>query len=197
MRARLVTATALLVGLGAFALPSGAATAPVPQMTDPAGDSYAPMGGMDIVSGLWSTTGTTAKVGGRSVYTPKNLVVTIGYADAVTMNPGAGHEVRFTAPNTTYLLDVFGTSSYAYDGDFNEIPMTVAVAGKNLVLTLALADMGLKPGAELSALRALTTAAEPVDGTSVPVFFEGSPLGTAPEAFASDNASTATTWKVS
>lgn len=195
MRARLVTATVLLVGLGALALPSSAATQ-VPQLTDAAGDSHAPMGGMDIVSGLWSTTGTTAKVGGKSVYTPKNLVVTIGYADAVTMNPGAAHEVRFTAPNTTYILDVFGTSSYAYDGDFNELPMTVAVAGKNLTLTLPLADMGLKPGAELSALRALTTAAEPVDGTSVPLFFEGSPLGTTPEAFASDNASTDKTYKI-
>lgn len=187
--ARLVTAAALATGLGVMSLPSSAAPAPKSQIVDPSGDSFAPMGGMDIVSGLFSTTGTTKKVGKKTVYTPKNLVVTITYADAPTVDPGASHEIRFNDGSVDHLFQNYAGESYYQGAEGGEV--TSEVVGKTLVFTASLSGLGLKAGQTLSDLRVLTGAGDPVLGFSVPFI-----LGAEGEAVAADNASTTAAYKI-
>lgn len=68
-----------------LAIPSHAA--PKPQITDAKGDG--PQPGVDIVSVLWSTTGS----GSGRKYVPKKLVVTMTMAGDVVTQPGLTYEV--------------------------------------------------------------------------------------------------------
>lgn len=78
--ALLIAGTALLLS----SLPSEAA--PRPLLSDPKGDF--PVAGMDVVSATVFTTGTTKKVGRRTVYTPTALNATVTMAGPVTTQVG-------------------------------------------------------------------------------------------------------------
>lgn len=83
MRRPALFLTALVAA--ALAMPSHAA--PKPQVTDAKGDG--PQPGADIVSVLYSTTGT----GKGRAYVPKKLVVTMTMAGDVITHPGLTYEV--------------------------------------------------------------------------------------------------------
>ena len=145
MRVRLLTATAVAAGLAICAVPSSAATAPAPQITDPTGDGYAPMAGMDIVSALFATTGKGTP--GKKGYVPTALTIAVTYAGAVTTDPGAEQEVHFTSPSCGAVsLQAFGGSTYgSADCLAASFQPAVVVNGSTLTFTVPLAAIdGLK-----------------------------------------------------
>lgn len=101
----------LLAALAALAstTPSHAA-APKPQVTDPAGDAAGMQPGTDLVSVLYSTTGTGT---GRK-YVPKKLLVTMTLAGDVITAPGLTYEVQAeTAPCGTVTFTAEQGSPYS------------------------------------------------------------------------------------
>lgn len=87
----------ILLAVAATALafvPSGAGAASAkPLITDAKGDARALGSGYDIVSADLYTTGTTKKVGKKTVYTPTKLVLTTTFAAPPSSTPGATYNV--------------------------------------------------------------------------------------------------------
>lgn len=83
---RTVAATVSALAV-AVALPGHAAV--TPQIVDPAGDSVGAQASMDIVSGLFSTSGT----GKGKAYVPKKLMVTMTLAGPPSSGPGLTYEI--------------------------------------------------------------------------------------------------------
>ena len=88
MRARWLVIIPLLLALVATA--GHAAPTKVPQVKDPVGDSVAPRPGVDIVSVLYTTTGT----GSGKKYVPKKFIVTMTLAGPAEAGPGLTYEVE-------------------------------------------------------------------------------------------------------
>ena len=163
MRTRLIA----IVIAACAAVPAGAA--PAPQITDPAGDARVPVTGMDIVSATFSTAGTTAKVRGKSVYTPTKLVVAVTYSGDVTTDPYATHAVVFNAPTCSEIyLQVYSGGTYGATGCSSAtFEFTSAVSGHTLTFTVPFATIGkqyLKPGTTLTDLVVYSAASEPLFG---------------------------------
>lgn len=185
MRARLAAAAALSA-LAVAALP-GHAAAPVPQITDPTGDAFIPEASLDIVSGLFATSGK--KVGKK--YTPTQLVVTVTYAAAPNSSPLASHNVLFELPGCgaiylqLYFGGTYGTTGCT-EGSFD---FTAAVKDKTVTYTVPFNTLGkqMKAGVVLTSLRAYVTGADPVLGIT-PADLD--------ETFVADHASTTKTYKV-
>ncbi|HEU0133159.1 MAG TPA: hypothetical protein VFQ85_19445 [Mycobacteriales bacterium] len=161
-------ATALLSALALTAVPAHAA-APKPQITDPKGDTAAPMAGTDLVSVLFGTSGTTAKVKKKTVYTPTKLVVTLTYDGQPSADPTVSHVVTFDAPGCD---DVY-LQVYGGDGTFGSADCVNAAfdfgyktSGNTITLTLPFGALGksLRGGAKLGALRAYTAVGDPLIG---------------------------------
>ena len=167
MRTRLVTAAVLATGLAAFALPSSAATAPAPQIQDATGDSLAPVKGLDIVSGLFATSGTGTP--GKKGYVPKSLVITITYAGDVATAEGYEQEVTFMSDCGAVKLQAYAGASYAVaDCLADSFEPDVTVAGTTMTFTLPFGTFdGLKAGATLTDLHTNTTLGDPVVGLSL------------------------------
>ena len=103
MRIRLATAVAV-AGIAVAALPGHAATAPKPQITDPAGDANgindqlggvfsvpststpADLSGADITSVLFTSTFKTKLVNGKRVKVPSGFTVSMALAEAPMSN---------------------------------------------------------------------------------------------------------------
>ncbi len=166
MRTRLL---AVLLAACTAALPAHAG-APKPQITDKTGDEKVPNApGMDIVSATFSTAGTTARVGKRTVYTPTTLVVTVAYAGPVAADPYVTHTVLFTVPGCgEAYLEVFGGGTYGVaDCLSDEFAFTTAVSGATLTYRLPFASIGkqyLKAGAALTDLVVYSALGDPVEG---------------------------------
>lgn len=159
------------VALGAalaLTLPTGAA--PKPQITDPVGDALVGAGpGYDVVSALFTTSGTTVKAGRRLVYTPTKLVIVLTYAGTVATDQWAAQVVTFDAPGcTSVYLERFAAATYgraACLGD--DFEFTAKAAGRTLTFTLPFSVVGkerLRKGAVLTRLRTYTAFADPVLG---------------------------------
>lgn len=95
-RSRAVVLLAVLA-IAASPLLAGAAPAPKPQVMDPKGDARLPEAGFDILSAGLKTTGTTKKLGKRTVYTPTRLVATVTLAGPPPTIPGTNIEFRAAA----------------------------------------------------------------------------------------------------
>lgn len=154
--------------MGSLAFASQATAAPKPQITDPTGDA-ALGAGYDVVSALFSTEGTTTRVGRRTFYNPTKLKVTVTYAGAVPTDAYAAQVVRFDIGNCanvyleSYDGGTYGSASCLADSfDFS-----VKKSGKTMTFTLPFAVIGksvLKKGAVLTGLRTYTAVADPVLG---------------------------------
>jgi hypothetical protein len=162
-------ASALAASL-AFAAP-GHAAAPKPQITDPAGDAKPGTGaGFDVVSALFHTQGTTAKVRGKKVYTPSKLLVTVTYAGPVSADPYAAQIVAFDAPGcaSVYLESYAGGTTYGTaDCLADSFEFSVTSAGNTQTFAIPFALIGkthLKKGAALTGLTTYTALADPVVG---------------------------------
>ena len=138
-----------------------------PQVTDPSGDARVAGGaGADIVSVLFGTEGTTAKVRGRRTYTPDKLVVTVTYAGPVAVDEYVTHELVFTAPDCgeVYLERFYGGTyglAACLDGSFD---FGTRVRGSTLTYVVPFSLVGrayLRPGAVLTDLLAYTAPGEP------------------------------------
>lgn len=181
-----------------FALAApGHGAVPKPQIVDPTGDALPPISaGYDVVSALFRTEGTTAKVGRRTLYTPTKLVVTVTYAGSVPTEDVAAQVVMFDAPGCArvylerYALgSTYGTAECLAD----PFSFNTKASGKTLTFTLPFATVGkgfLKPGAVLTNLRTYTSIAEPVLG------FEAGEVAGPAEAGTVDNAETDAPYRV-
>ena len=150
------------------AVPAGAA-APKPQITDPSGDSRVPAAGMDIVSATFSTSGTTAKVRGKKVYTPTKLVVAVTYAGSVAQDPYATHEVMFQLPSCGEIyLEVYSGATYGTaDCLTDPFEFSSTVSGSTLTYSVPFGTIGkqyVKPGVALTDLLVYSAAGDPVIG---------------------------------
>lgn len=188
-RSVLALATVLAASL---ALPSGAAAKP--QITDPTGDQL-PVGsaGYDVVSALFSTSGTTARYGRRTVYTPTKLVVTVTYAAAVSTDQQATQVVQFDAPGCAdvYLQRFAGGTFGSADCLEDPFDFTVKASGKTLVFTLPFGVIGkstMKKGAVLDNLSTYTALADPVLGYETAELSQG--------VVAVDTATTSAAYKI-
>ncbi|HEV2891367.1 MAG TPA: hypothetical protein VGX28_13425 [Frankiaceae bacterium] len=168
MRIRLLSVAA--VAVLAAALPAGAA-APKPQITDPAGDARTQAAGADIVSVLFGTTGTTTKVGRKSVYTPSKLVVDVTYSAAPSTDPYVSHQVTFTAPGCgNVYLEIYSGGTFGVADCLPEdtsFDVSYKAAGNVLSISLPFNTIGkqyFKVGSSLTDLAAYTALADPVLG---------------------------------
>lgn len=184
LRPLALTACAVAVALAA---PSSAAPAPKPQIVDPKGDSLGPDAGLDIVSGTFSTKGTTSttKVRGKKVttYTPTDLVVAIQTAGPITKQAGTtlhvgadiegcGDFALTYSPDTTIGGDYSsGFVSCLADPDdpadtSSVIAVSPKVAGNVITWTIKLRTFGkaVGVGTAFNELEAYTAPAEPVTG---------------------------------
>ena len=187
MRLRLAVLTAS-AALAATALPGQAAG---PQISGDGGD--VPVPNLDIVSAQFATKGTTTRVGKKTVYTPKSLVVTVTYSAAPDGLPVASQFVGFTLPGCGAILmqryDGNGTWGVAECQEAGDLAYDVAVSGNAVVFTLPFNAIGkqFKKGSVLTDLRVLTSVSDPVVGYG-PVDVD--------EALAVDSASTDTAYTV-
>lgn len=169
-------------------LPSHAA--PKPQISDAKGDSVGAQAGTDVVSALWSTTGTGR---GRS-YVAKKLVVTMTLAGDVIKEPGLTYElsantstcglVTFSSQNGSPYTTVTSLNGWAdwgdctkpgADGDSSVELLTVAVKGNTLTwsMPIKMLPKGLKLGSLFSDFEAR------VDPTNPLIPFPSNTTGTA------------------
>ncbi len=193
MTSNRVLAVAALAACAALAAPAGAA-APKPQITDPKGDSAVLGAGGDIVSALFSTTGSTTRVGKKTVYTPTRLVVTVTYAANASTEQYATHVVQFAAPGCgeIYLQHFSGGkfgSAECLEDPFDPI---TSVKGKTVTFTLPFSSVGkayFKKGAALTDLKVYSAVAEPVLGYETAQF--------ADDPGASDVATTTGVYRIS
>lgn len=172
----------LLAAVVAAAVPMTAgAAAPKPLLTDPAGDARVLGGGFDIVSGNFATTGTTKKVGKKTVYTPKYLLTSLTLAAPPSTTPGMvitffadssacdGGTFEWTYRPGNKLFgdgDVFITgcgAPLATDGPSEIVGTIITVSGNTITWKLALADMGrdLPVGSTFSNFRAYADVNDP------------------------------------
>lgn len=155
--------------VGSLALTTSATAAPKPQITDPAGDAVALGAGYDVVSALFSTEGTTTRVGRRTVYTPTKLKVTVTYAGNVAADPYAAQVVSFDIGNCSDVyLESYDGGTYGIAGCVTDaFDFSVKKTGKTMTFTLPFSVVGkayLKKGAVLTGLRTYTAVADPVVG---------------------------------
>jgi len=198
MRTRLLAVAAV----AALAAAVPATAAPAPQITDPTGDARNQSAGADIVSALFGTSGTTAKVGKKSVYTPTKLVVTVTYAAAPSTDPYVSHQLVFELPGCGRVyMEVFNGSSTFGDaeclGDGVTFDPSFKMAGNAITWTLPFQSIGkqyFKVGTALTDLVAYTAVAEPALGLETQDFFGAAPL---PVDGALDFATTTAAYKVS
>ena len=183
------------------ALPGHAA--PKPQITDAKGDAVGMQPGTDIVSVLFSTTGT----GKGRAYRPTRFIVTMTMAGPVVTQPGLTYEVTATnkdcgditfsaqqgSPYSTALgvngWADWGTCSTGTAPDGIEL-LRVKVSGNTLSWSFGMKAIpkALKPGASLSGFEAR------VDPTNPVVPFPSSLTGT--ELGLIDKGTGAGTWKI-
>src|SRR3712207_275445 len=105
--------------VASVALTSTAGAAPRPQITDAKGDQL-PVGGAgyDIVSALFTTEGTTTKVGRKTYYTPTKLVIKVTYAGAVPTDQHAAQVVTFDAPGCADIyLERYTAGTWGFTGE--------------------------------------------------------------------------------
>ncbi len=190
MRLRLLAAAAVVASC-ALALPGHTAAAPKPQIVDDAGDAVIPQDDLDILSGLFATSGTTAKVKGKTVYTPKKLEVTVTYSAPASTFPIATHGVTFDLSGCgrvylqTYYLDTWAEAA-CIEGS---LPVEVTAKGDALVYSIAMSSLGktMKAGAKLTSLRVFSGGADPVVGIG-PHDLE--------QSFVADEGTTSAAWTV-
>lgn len=198
MRTRLLAVAA--VAALAAAVPATAASAP--QITDPTGDARNQSAGADIVSALFGTQGTTAKVGRKTVYTPSKLVVTVTYAAAPSTDPYVSHQLTFELPGCgNVYMQVFNGSSTWGDadclGEDATFDPSYKMAGSTITWTLPFNSIGkqyFKPGTALTDLVAYTAVAEPVLGIESQLVAGDAPV---PVDAALDYATTTAAYKIS
>lgn len=162
------TVAVAVAAAAALSFTSPADAAPKPQIVDATGD--APAGaGYDVVSALFTTAGSTAKVGRKTVYTPTKLVVVVTYAGNVAADAYATQVVTFDAPgcDDVYLQTYSGGTFASADCLEDPFDVSVKTSGKTVTFTVPFGTLGkqyLKPGAVLSGLATYTALAEPVLG---------------------------------
>jgi hypothetical protein len=202
MRVR-VLALAATAGIAAAVVPAHAATAPKPQLTDPAGDANgingqpmtvagpnpnvstgpASYSSADILSVTFTNNFVTKKVRHKKVRVPVSFTVTLTLASA----PTPDHTYYAVTANTKSCSDgitfeyttqpsVFGFDDVScFDGtNFNPYPATPAVVKGNTI-SWTVADSGLPKGSTLTDLGAF--AGEGFVG-SMPTLDEAESTGT-------------------
>jgi hypothetical protein len=164
---RLLAATALFA-CAVLVTPAGAAARP--QIVDPEGDALSLDAGVDVVSALFSTGGTTAKVRGKRVYTPTKLLVTVTYAGDVTTDADVAQVVEFDLAGcgAVYLERFNNGDTYARaECGEQAFHPGVSVTGRTLTYTLPFVTIGkahFRVGTALGALRTYTGVADPAIG---------------------------------
>ena len=162
------TVATAVAAIAALSFMPAAGAAPKPQIVDATGDAAAGAG-YDIVSALFTTAGTSAKAGRKTVYTPTKLVVTVTYASTVPADAYATQVVEFSAPGCegVYLQTFSGGTFGSADCLEDPFDVSVKAAGKSVTFTLPFGVLGkqyLNKGAVLSGLTTYTALADPVLG---------------------------------
>ncbi len=163
MRARILAVIAVL------ALCAPAHGAAKPQITDPGNDARVLGARYDVVSALFATEGTKARVRGKWVYTPTKLTVAVTYAGNVAADQYSAQIVTFDVPECgTVYLEIYSAGTYgAADCVDDAFEFPAKRAGKTLTFIVPFATVGksyLGPGVELSSLETWTNVADPVQG---------------------------------
>lgn len=182
--ARLSLAAAGLAVLGLVGAAGAAAPVVGPStlvVTDAAGDGLRQPGD-DIVKLTYTTTGATKKVGTKTTYTPKALVVTLETASSIATNgtvqydiegalPGCGDFYFYITPGAA-LEGIYGSCGDDDAASFEGVE--TVVKDKTLTFTIGLGSVtGFKAGAAMSAISAYTGAVDPVTGELGAVAFGG------------------------
>lgn len=187
---RLVRPALAALGLAAIALASSASAAPVGPNTltfsDPAGDAVPTDAGNDILSVTYTTTGVTTKVGKKSTYTPKALVVTMKLAAAPSPVPGTLYEIDAETSGCGALALYFtpgidGSGGYVSCGSapdatgststsFSVVP---EVKGTSVTWTVPISELPkeMPVGSSISGFAAFSTQTDPATGIVGPYFF--------------------------
>lgn len=218
--ARLALVAAGLASVG-FAVPSLAATTTTPPAakakelayTDPAGDGKMEPGD-DIVGVRLTTAGTTATVGKKTTYTPKQMVLSLTTASPVATNgtvqytfegnvPGCGAfyvaiapgELAKALPDPAGFPELFGSCPDDKAFDFTT-SAAFKVDGSTLTVTFDL-NADFKAGATISDVLAYSAVVEPVTGEIGPTIQGGRPLSPFSEqSFANDDAVSTATYTI-
>lgn len=168
--ARLALAAAGLAVVGLAGTSFAATKAPAPKkvsFTDATGDAL--VANDDIAGVSFTTSGSSAKVGTRTVYTPKSLDVTVT-VDAIDANgttlygftaSAACGDMAFYAPPNAGDPGVYGGCP---DEGAAAEDVTYDVTDTTITFHVPLSSLGLKPGAKLTGLGAFTQTVEPVLG---------------------------------
>lgn len=129
-----------------------AGAAPKPQLTDPKGDY--PVAGGDLVSGLFVTEKKS------------KVVITLEFAGPVNTPIPFAYQLTFaTDDSCVWRGNYFGVNGSSSGGcaTSNASPPTVKASGNKIIFTIA-AKGALKPGTELSDIRASSTPSSALAG---------------------------------
>jgi hypothetical protein len=202
MRTRLITAAAV-AGIAVAAVPSHAAVAPKPQITDPTGDANglngqgvvtgapepatpADASGADIKSVLFQSTYKTKTVHGKVVKTPTGFTITMTMAAAPTL-PNVIYRVASSAPICDTLFFEYSTVVSGGGGSARcaatvaptsgPIAVTsVAVKGNSVIWTVPIKS--IPAGQTLTALDAQTRFISSSPGVTAPQYDEATSSAT-------------------
>ena len=179
-----VAAAALLALAGSSHAGSAPATL---TFTDAAGDALTQQASHDITRVAFTTTGKTTRVGGRTVYKPHDLVVTMTLAGSPLTVPGMNYEIdadlsgcgttHFTyTPNAVFkggLYTACGSPPDSSTGTATlyEAPPTVKGGTLTWVFDMSGLSPEFKAGAVFSSIRAFTVLNDPAVGVIGPGVF--------------------------
>ncbi len=190
--ARLALAAAGLAVVGLVGGAQAAKTAPgaaptVLTINDATGDAQGGQASTDLTKVVYTTSGTTKKVGKKRVYTPTALVVTMTVAAPVSTAPVVIYEADSAIPDCgkLFLYYVPGDQFRAVqpasgaqvgcggtDDGTLFLENTPVVAGSTITWTVPLADLApaLKKARSLSEFHTYTGLADPVLGLLGPEY---------------------------
>ena len=159
-----------LAVIALMAVPAVAKTpAPKPQITDVAQDQRVPDPGYDVLSGLFTTSGTMVRSGKKTTYVPNRLVIAVTYSAPPAQYAYAAQVVAFATSACRVYLEVYGVDRRTFGSascvkDQFAVPATVS--GNVLTLSVPFSALGtnLRPGVVLRELETWTNIAEPVSG---------------------------------
>jgi hypothetical protein len=178
VRPVLVLVAAVSVGIAGAATAAPAGPNPL-TFSDPAGDAVPTDAGNDILSVTVTTTGTTAKAGKKSTYTPKALVVSMKLAAAPSPVLGTLYEIDAETSGCGTLSLYFtpgidGSGGYVGCGSapdptgststsFSVVP---EVAGATVTWTVPFSEMPkeMPVGSSISSFAAFSTQTDPATG---------------------------------
>lgn len=170
-RLALAAAGLAVVGVASSSFAASPAAPASVTFTDETGDAL--VANDDISAVKVTTSGTSAVVAKKTVYTPKSVDITVT-VDAIDGNGTTAYGVTGTAPCGEFAF--YAPPNAGDDGVYGGCPddgaaadaVTYDVTDTTITFHIPAADLGVKAGSKLSDLGAFTETVEPVLGFAGP-----------------------------